>query len=236
MKSKVITKEEASKLFKDGMTIMVGGFLAGGSSDAVIDAIAASGAKDLTIICNDGGTGVSHPMGAKGAGVLIANGQVKKLIATHIGLNPTVGQLMNEGKLEVELSPQGTLAERIRAGGSGLGGVLTPTGLGTWVENDGLLTPTGVIGPKKPVVEVDGVKYLLEKPLRADVAVIRGGEVDEIGNVIYHKTWRNFNPMMAFAADIVIVGADNVVERGALNPDHIITPSVLVDYIVKEEK
>lgn len=236
MKNKIITKEEASKLFKDGMTIMVGGFLAGGTSDAVIDAIKMSGAKNLTIIANDGGTGVKHPQGAKGVGVLLANGQVKKLIATHIGLNPTVGEMMNAGALEVELSPQGTFAERIRAGGSGLGGVLTPTGIGTWVENDGLLTANGIVGPKKPIVEVDGVKYLLEKPLHADVAVIRGGDVDTIGNVIYHKTWRNFNPMMAYAADLVVVGADNVVARGALDPDAIITPSVLVDYIVKEEK
>lgn len=243
MKNKIITKEEASKLFKDGMTVMIGGFLAGGCSDTVIEACRMSGAKNLTVICNDGGKGDNFPDGPKGTGVLLANGQIKKLIATHIGLNPTVGNMMNEGTLEVELSPQGTMAERIRAGGAGLGGVLTPTGIGTWVENDGILTPHGVIDPvtrgepkKKPVVEVDGVKYLLEKPLHADIAILHGGKVDEIGNVIYNKTMRNFNPLMAFAADIVIVGAKELYKRGELDPDAIVTPSVLVDYIVKEEK
>lgn len=236
MKNKIITKEEASKLFKDGMTVMIGGFLAAGSSKVVVEACRMSGAKNLTVICNDGGQGAGGPNGPEGAGVLIASGQVKKLIATHIGLNPTVGQMMNEGTMEVELSPQGTMAERIRAGGSGLGGVLTPTGLGTWVENDGLLTSHGVVGPKKPVVEVNGVKYLLEKPLHADVAILHGGKVDEVGNVIYNKTNRNFNPLMAFAADVVIVGAKKLFKRGELDPDAIVTPSVLVDYIVKEEE
>lgn len=235
MKNKIITKEEASKLFKDGQTIMVGGFLAGGTSKVLIEACKMSGAKNLTIICNDCGQGPEGKNGVEGAGVLLANGQIKRLIATHIGLNKQVGQMMNEGTLEVELSPQGTLAERIRAGGAGLGGVLTPTGIGTWVENDGLVTPNGINGPKKPIYHIDGVDYMFEKPLHADIAIIHGGQVDEIGNVIYNKTYRNFNPIMAYAADVVLVGAKKLVKRGALDPDAIVTPGVLVDYIVKEE-
>lgn len=224
---KVISKEEAVKLFKDGMTIMFGGFLAVGTSDVLVDAVLESGAKNLTLICNDGGWSSNPDKGiaAKGIAKLIeADGVVTKLIASHIGTNRNVKAKWDAGVLEVELVPQGTLAERIRAGGSGLGGVLTPTGLGTMVQEG------------KEVINVDGKDYLFEKPLKADVAVLRGAKVDTFGNVVYDRTQRNFNPVMALAAEVVVVGADEIVKRGSLDPDVIVTPQVLVDYIVKEEK
>ncbi len=223
MRNKIITKEEASKLFKDGMTIMTGGFLCVGTSDVGTAAIVESGAKNLTIISNDGG------LPTKGNGLPIASGQVSHLIASHIGLNKMVGQKLNAGELKVTLVPQGTLAEKIRAGGAGLGGILTPTGFGTIVQSGGDMT-----GEPKKVIKVQGKDYLLEEKLHADVAVLRGAIVDEIGNVYYDKTARNFNQVMAFAADIVIVGADKIVKRGEMNPNDVMTPSVLVDYIIKE--
>ncbi len=227
MKNKVITKQEAAKLFKDGMTIMFGGFLSIGTSDAVVDAVLESGAKGLTLICNDGGFNADPEKGkpARGIARLIeVDGVVKKLIASHIGTNKNVKTKWDAKLMEVELVPQGTLAEKIRAGGAGLGGVLTPTGLGTMVAEG------------KQVMKVDGKDFLFEKPLKADVAVLRGHKVDTFGNVVYERTARNFNPIMALAANVVIAGADQIVERGSLDPDVIITPSVLVDYIVKEEK
>ncbi|MDD4123961.1 MAG: 3-oxoacid CoA-transferase subunit A [Bacilli bacterium] len=220
MKNKIIAKEEVKKLVRDGMTIMVGGFLAKGTSETVIDQIVAAGVKDLTIIANDGGTITT------GVGKLIANNQVKTLYASHIGLNKMVGQKMEAGELEVVLIPQGSLAEAIRAGGAGLGGVLTPTGVGTIVEEDHRHVYKSI--------KLDGKKYLIEKPLHADLTVLRGFKVDTFGNVYYEKTSRNFNPMMAFAGDVVVVGADEIVEKGKLNPNDVVTPGVLVDYIVKE--
>ena len=240
MKNKIIEKTDIRPLFKDGMSIMIGGFLAKGSSETVIDQIVASGAKNLTVICNDGGTCAKYEIdpvtkkstgkllkGPTGSGKLIATGQVKKLYATHIGLNPEVGKKMNSGEMEVVLIPQGSMAEAIRAGGSGLGGVITPTGVGTIVEE-------GEHVYKK--IKLGGKRYLIEKPIHADIAVIHGKTVDTFGNVCYEKTSRNFNPMMAFAADTVIVGAENIVERGQLNGNNVVTPGVLVDYIVKEDK
>jgi acetate CoA/acetoacetate CoA-transferase alpha subunit len=227
MKNKVITKQEAVKLFKDGMTVMFGGFLAVGTSEVIVDAVLESGAKGLTLICNDGGFNSDPEKGkpAKGIAKLIeADGVVKKLIASHIGTNRNVKVKWDAKLLEVELVPQGTLAERIRAGGAGLGGVLTPTGLGT------------IVAEGKQVINVDGKDFLFEKPLKADVAVLRGSKVDTFGNVVYDRTARNFNPIMALAANVVIAGADEIVERGSLDPDIIVTPNVLVDYIVKEGK
>lgn len=227
MKNKVITKQEAVKLFKDDMTIMFGGFLAVGTSDVVIDAILESGVKNLTLICNDGGFNSNPEKGvpAKGIARLIeVDGVVTKLIASHIGTNRNVKTKWDAKLLDVELVPQGTLAERIRAGGAGLGGVLTRTGLGT------------IVADGKEVIKVDGVEYLLEKPLKADVAVLRGAKVDTFGNVVYDTTARNFNPLVALAADVVIAGADEIVERGSIDPDVVVTPNVLVDYIVKEGK
>ena len=199
----------------DGMSIMVGGFMAVGTPELLIDEIVRLNIKDLTIICNDAG------FVDLGVGKLIANNQVKKLIASHIGLNPEAGRLMSEGLMECDLVPQGTLAEQIRAGGAGLGGFLTPTGLGTIVE-DG-----------KQLITVNNKDYLLELPLRADLALLYGTTVDKYGNTNYTKTTRNFNPVMATATDKVIVQARHMVE--AIDPDNVMTPHIFVDYVVKEE-
>lgn len=211
---KLISIDEAIDLIEDGMTIMVGGFLSCGTPHKLVDKLVEKGVKDLTLICNDSGFVDS------GVGKLVVNKQIKKLIATHIGTNRETGNQMNAGELEVELVPQGTLAEQIRAGGAGLGGILTPTGLGTVVEE----------GKRK--IEVNGEEYLLELPLRADVALILGHKVDKAGNIVYRGATRNFNSIMATAADIVIVEAENVVEVGELDPNHIVTPGIFVDHVV----
>ncbi len=214
MANKSITAQAAADLIQDGMTLMIGGFMSNGTPEILMDALVEKGVKNLTVIANDSGTP------GTGIGKLIAAGAVKKLIATHIGLNPLTGQLMNEGKIEVVLVPQGTLAEQICAGGAGLGGVLTPTGLGTAVA-DG-----------KEIVTVDGKEFLLEKPLRADVALLRASIADEDGSLFYKGTTRNFNPMMATAADLVIAAAEEIVPRGGIIPENIVTPGIFVKYVV----
>ncbi|MGC3993133.1 MAG: 3-oxoacid CoA-transferase subunit A [Propionicimonas sp.] len=213
--TKVIAVEEAAGKLRDGMTVMFGGFMGCGNAHHIVQAIIDAGVKDLTMISND----ASVP--GYGVAKLVEQKRLKKLITSHVGLNPEVGVQMNAGELEVELVPQGTLVERIRSGGAGLGGVLTPTGLGTPVA-DG-----------KQVVTVNGRDYLLEEPLRADVAVINGYRVDVAGNVWYKGDARNFNPVMATAADLVIVEADHLVGLGDITPEDVVTPSVLVDYIVE---
>lgn len=215
--NKLISIEEAAGMIKDGMTIMVGGFLGCKNPFKLVDALIEKGIKDITLIAND----TSFP--EVGIGKLIVNKQVKKVIASHIGTNKETGNQMNSGELQVELVPQGTLAERIRAAGAGLGGVLTPTGIGT------------IVAEGKTIVEVDGKQYLLEKPLKADVALIVGAKVDTKGNIRYAKATRNFNPIMATAADLVIVEADEIVETGQIDPDDVMTPGIFVDYIVKGE-
>ena len=215
MKNKLVTMEEAVSHVKDGMTVFIGGFLGVGTPEKIIDALIEKGVKDLTVIGNDTG----YP--DRGIGRLVVNNQVKKVIASHIGTNPETGRRMHTGEMEVELVPQGTLAERIRWGGNGLGGFLTPTGVGTIVQEG------------KEVITVDGKDYLLEKPLKADVALLNGSIVDELGNIIYAKTTKNFNPMMATAADTVIVFAENLVKAGEIDPDHVMTSRIFVDYIVK---
>ena len=215
---KKITAQEAAALVQDGMTVMIGGFMSNGTPEILMDALVAKGVKNLTVIANDSGTP------GTGIGKLVEAGAVKRLIASHIGLNPLTGQLMHDGAMEVLLVPQGTLAEQIRAGGAGLGGVLTPTGLGTSVAEG------------KDVVTVDGRDYLLEKPLRADVALLRGSVVDEAGNVFYKGTTRNFNPLMALAADVVIAAAEELVPTGTIACEAIVTPGILVDYAVEGEK
>lgn len=211
---KIRTLDEAMDYIKDGMTIMIGGFMAAGTPEAFMDALVAKGVKDLTIIANDTG----YP--DRGIGKLVSNKQVKKVVASHIGLNPETGRQMNAGELEVELVPQGTLAERVRAAGAGLGGILTPTGVGTVVEEG------------KQKIEIDGKTYLLELPIKADVALVNGKKVDKKGNVYYNKSTRNFNPLIATAADLVIVGAEEVVEVGEIDPNDVMTPALFVDYIV----
>lgn len=216
--NKLISMDEAIAKIEDGMTIMIGGFLANGTPEALVDALVKKGVKDLTIIGND--TGFVD----RGIGKLIVNKQAKKVIASHIGTNKETGNQMNSGEMEVELVPQGTLAERVRCGGAGLGGFLTPTGLGTIVE-DG-----------KELITVDGTQYLLEKPLHADVALIFGSKVDKKGNVYYHQSTRNFNSLMATAADVVIVEAEELVEIGEIEPSCVMTPHIFINYIVKGDK
>ena len=215
--SKQINVTQAGGIVKDGMTVMIGGFMCNGTPEILIDALIAKGTTGLTVIANDAGTSDT------GIGKLIAAGAVRKLIATHIGLNPLAGQLMNAGKLEVLLVPQGTLIEQIRAGGAGLGGVLTPTGFGTEVVQG------------KRIVNINGKDFLLEEPIRADVALIRGSVVDESGNIFYKGTTRNFNPVMATAADIVIAAAEEIVQPGEICPENIVTPGIFVDYITGGE-
>ncbi|HWQ77544.1 MAG TPA: CoA transferase subunit A [Anaerovoracaceae bacterium] len=222
MKNKIITAQEAVAGIGDGATVMVGGFMACGTPEILIDALVEKNARNLTIICNDAG------VSGRGVGKLLSNGQIKTLIASHVGLNPEVAQRMNtdvpEDKLECILVPQGTLAERIRAGGAGLGGFLTPTGVGT------------IVADGKQVVNVDGRDYLLEKPLKADFALIRGSVTDKTGNTTYNGTTRNFNPLMATAAGYVIVGACEIVETGEIDPNHVVTSGIFVDAIVGGEK
>ena len=215
MKQKLVSMEEAISHIKDGMTIHVGGFLACGTPESIVTALVEKGVKDLTIVCND------TAFVDKGVGRLVVNNQVKKVIASHIGTNPETGRKMQAGEMEVELVPQGTLAERVRAAGYGLGGILTPTGVGTIVQQG------------KQVINVDGKDYLLEKPIKADVALILGTTVDEMGNVICAKTTKNFNPLMATAADLVIVEAAEIVPFGSLDPDNLDISRIFVNYIVK---
>ena len=223
--AKIVSAKEAVAGIKDGASIMFGGFMGCGNAHTAVKALAESGVKNLTMICND----ASMPNGPDGEdfyGVakLIHNRQVKKLIATHVGLNPEVAAQMNEGTLEVVLVPQGSLVEMIRAGGYGLGGVLTTTGIGTIVED------AEHVHSK---IEIDGKQYLLERPIRADYAFINGYKVDKLGNVWYKGTTRNFNQVMAMAADTVIAEADNIVEVGDIEPENVVTQSILVDYIVE---
>ncbi|WP_105619748.1 CoA transferase subunit A [Vallitalea okinawensis] len=212
---KVVTKEQIRGCFFNGMTIMVGGFMGCGTPEGLIDLIIELDIKDITLIATDTATI------DRGVGRLIVGKRVKKLYASHIGLNPETGRQMNKGSLEVELVPQGTLVERIRAGGFGLGGVLTPTGLGTIIEEG------------KEIIEVDGQKFLLEKPLKADVSLIRGSLTDCYGNTIYRGTSNNFNQMMATAGETVIVETEKLVPAGSLNKESITTPSIFVDYVIR---
>ncbi|MDH7479481.1 MAG: 3-oxoacid CoA-transferase subunit A [Syntrophomonadaceae bacterium] len=215
--AKVITSVEAAAMCNDGDTIMVGGFLGIGSPGTIIDALVAKNVKDLTLICND----TAFP--DKMVGKMIVNKQFKKIIVSHIGTNKETGRQMTAGELEVELNPQGTLAERIRCGGIGLGGFYTPTGLGTPVaEGKEIRVMPGVGGDRE---------MLLELPLKAKIAYIKAFMADKFGNLKYHATARNFNPLMAMAADIVVAEVDNLVDF--LDPDDVVTPGVLVDYIVR---
>jgi len=216
--NKLVSIEQVVDQIKDGMTVMIGGFLGVGTPHKLIDALVEKGIKDLTIIAND----TAFP--EVGIGKLVVNKQAKKIIASHIGTNPETGRQMNEKETEVVLVPQGTLAEQIRAGGAGLGGFLTPTGIGTIVEEG------------KQKIEIDGKEYLLELPLKADVALVAGSIVDKKGNVYYSKSTRNFNPLIAMAADVVIVEAEKVVEIGELDPNNVVTPGIFVDYIVRGEE
>lgn len=215
MTNKVITLDDVVSKIKDGMTLMIGGFLGNGSPHKIIEAISKTSIKDLTVICNDSG------FPDNGVGILIVNKQVKKVITSHIGTNPSTIEQFNNKEIEVEFNPQGTLAERVRAGGAGLGGVLTPTGLGT------------VVAEGKQIIQIDGKEFLLEKPLRADIALIAANYGDTEGNLVYLGTTQNFNPLMATAADLVIAEVGEIKESGSIAMELVHTPKIFVDYIVK---
>ncbi len=214
MMKQAIKASEAAELVRDGSTVLIGGFMGVGSPHRLIDALVARGARDLTLVCND------TAMPGIGVGKLVSSGAFRKVIASHIGLNPETQKKMIAGELEVELVPQGTLVERIRAGGVGLGGVLTPTGIGT------------VVAEGKQVVEVDGTPYLLEKPIKGDFALIGCFTADYSGNLAYQLTAHNFNPVMALAAATVIAEPEHILPVGAITPDAVKTPGVLIDHIV----
>jgi len=220
----IVTADEAVKLIKEGDAVMVGGFLGCGSPTGLIAALERRGTGKMTLICNDCAMYNPKTGDMNGVAPLVAKKRFSAAVVSHIGTNPEIQRQMNEGETDVLLVPQGTLAERIRAAGAGLGGVLTPTGLGTEVQ-DG-----------KKVVEVDGTKFLLEKALKGDVALIRAKKADKSGNCVYDKSGRNFNPLMAMACDTVIVEADEIVEIGALDPEVVVTPSVFVTHIVQGRK
>ena len=214
---KIISAKEACSFIKSGMTLLIGGFLKCGTPTEVIKEILKTDIKDLTVVGND----TCFPDSDRG--LLVSEKKCKKVIASHIGMNPETGRQMNAGELEVELVPQGTLSERIRSAGAGLGGVLTPTGIGTEVEKG------------KQILEINGKKYLLELSLKGDVALIYGSKVDKAGNISFIGTTRNTNVVMATAADIVIVEADEFID-GYLDPNEVVIPGVFVDYIVVKEK
>ena len=205
------TASEITNIVKNNMSIMVGGFLGVGTPHAFVEAIATSSCNNLTLISSD----TCYP--DRGNGLLIINKKVSKLYVSHIGTNKETGNQYNEGTLDIEFVPQGTLAERIRAGGAGLGGVLTPTGIGTSVEEN------------KQILSVDGKDYLVETALRADIALIKAYQSDEYGNLVFRKAMRNFNPIMVTAADAVCVEVDEIVDK--LDPDAIHSPGVFVDYV-----
>ncbi|HYF84876.1 3-oxoacid CoA-transferase subunit A [Azospirillum sp.] len=214
MKNKLVSLEEAVARIPDGASLLIGGFMAVGGPNRLVDELIRQGKRDLTIIAND----TARPN--NGLGKLVVEKLVRRVVTSHIGLNPETQKQMIAGDIEVELVPQGTLAERIRAGGVGLGGVLTPTGVGTTVEEG------------KRTVEIDGVTYLLEMPIKADFALVAAKQADLYGNLTYALTARNFNPLMAMAGATVIAEAEDILPVGCIPPDAVMTPSVLVDHIV----
>ena len=211
---RTLALDQSVAMIPDGASLMVGGFMGVGTPERIIDEIVRQNKRELTVIAND------TAMPGRGVGKLVDAKLLRKAIVSHIGLNPETQRQMMAGELEVELVPQGTLIERIRAGGTGLGGILTQTGIGTSVEAG------------KQRIQVDGKGYLLEIALRAHFALVQAFLADYLGNLSYALTARNFNPVIAMAADTVIAGADNVVPVGVISPDHVVTPAPVVDYLV----
>jgi acetate CoA/acetoacetate CoA-transferase alpha subunit len=211
---KAVSAEEAVAMIPNGATVMVGGFMGIGTPERLLEELVRQRKSGLVLICNDAA------VPGKGIGKLIDAALVSRMTASHIGLNPKAQQQMMANQIAIELIPQGTLAERIRAGGCGLGGVLTPTGVGTTVSEG------------KRQIEIDGKQFLLETALRAEFALVHAFLADYSGNLAYALTARNFNPIMAMAADTVIVSADNIVPIGVIAPDHVVTPAPLVDYLI----
>lgn len=211
---KSVSAEEAVAMIPNGATVMVGGFMGVGTPERLLDELVRQKKGQLSIIANDAA------VPGRGIGKLFDASLVANLTASHIGLNPEAQKQMMAKKVSVNLVPQGTLVERVRAGGCGLGGVLTPTGVGTIVEEG------------KQQIEIDGKRYLLETALRAQFALIHAFLADYLGNLSYALTARNFNPVMAMAADTVIVSAEHIVPVGLIAPDHVVTPAPLVDYLI----
>ncbi|WP_078546334.1 CoA transferase subunit A [Litchfieldia alkalitelluris] len=213
--SKMISLEEAVSYITDGCTLMYGGFGGVGSPPSIIEEIIDKEISELILIGNDAG------FPDIGIGRLISKHRVKHLIASHIGSNPVAGKLMNEGKLEVEFSPQGTLAERIRAGGVGIGGVLVDIGIDNEIVNNG-----------KQLITTNNGTYMIETALKSDVSIVFAKKADPFGNLIYDKTARNMNPLVAMAGNVTIAEVEEIVPLGELNPEEIITPGIFVDKIV----
>lgn len=211
---RTISVEDAVAMVPDGASLMIGGFMGVGTPERLVDELVRQGKSKLAVIAND------TAMPGRGIGKLVSAGLVARTVASHIGLNPETQQQMIAGTMAVDLVPQGTLIERIRAGGFGLGGILTPTGVGTMVEEG------------KQRMDVAGKSYLLETALRADFALVHAFLADYMGNLSYALTARNFNPVIAMAADIVIVTAEHIVPVGLIAPDHVVTPAAIVDYLV----
>lgn len=214
---KVIDLQKLDKFFKDEMRIMIGGFLDCGTAETVLAYVNKLDLQSLTIVVNDAGYNY------KSKGKFLATADIDKIVTSHIGTNPDVGSKMNSGEIEVKLIPQGTLVEQIRAHGAGLGGVLTPTGIGTKAQEG------------KRIIEVDGKPHILATPIGADVAIIKAWKADKSGNLIYRYSAKNFNPIMAMAADTVIVEAENIVENGGLDNNNIMTSNIFVDYLVESQ-
>jgi len=213
---RTLSPADAVALIPDGATLMIGGFMGVGTPERVIDELVRQGKRRLTVIAND------TALPGVGVGKLVSADAISKVIASHIGLNPETPKKMIAGTIEVELVPQGTLVERIRAGGFGLGGILTATGVGT------------VVADGKQIIAVAGKDYLVEPALHADFALVNAFLADYLGNLSYALTARNFNPVMAMAADTVIAEADNIVPVGLISPDHVVTPAPLVDYLIAQ--
>lgn len=216
--AKIITPKEAAAMVHDGASVMFGGFMGCGNPLAIVDALLDQGTNGITLIAND----CAFPN--LGIGKLVVEKRVRKVIASHVGLNPAVAEQMNGGTLDVDLVPQGTLAERIRAAGAGLGGFLTPTGVGTPVEEG------------KEKITIGHKTYLLELPLFADIALVKAWKADEAGNLIFRRSARNFNPLIATAAKIVIAEVEEIVPTGVIDPDQIHTPAIFIDYLVRAQE
>jgi len=213
----IITAREAAQLIKPHSRLLIGGFLAVGAAEDLLDALVRENTKDLHIVV------IASDYEQRGVGKLVVNHQVSSAQVSHMGTNKEIQNQMNNGEIHVELVPQGTLMERVRAAGAGLGGILTPTGIGTTVEEG------------KQVLEINGKRYILEMPIAGDFALIRAWKADKAGNLIYRKTARNSNPIMAMSAACVIAEADEIVESGVLDPEQIVTPGIFVNYLVLHE-